>query len=169
MTFTGENITVTGAPGHLIDCDGRRWWDGQGCNGGVRKPEFFLAHLANSSIVNLNVKNTPVHAFSIYSCRNLLVSGITIDSSDGDYVNGGHNTDGFNVEGSSSNITINNCIVKNQDDCLSVKSGMDVVFEGNFCSGGHGISIGSVGGRKDNVVERVLMKNNIVADSENGI
>ncbi|BES97568.1 Hypothetical protein NTJ_10381 [Nesidiocoris tenuis] len=168
IRISGKNITVTGAPGHLIDCDGKRWWDGKGGNGGVKKPKFFFARLTDSSIVNLNVKNTPVHAFSINTCKNLLVSGITIDNTDGDCAHGGHNTDGFDV-GCSSNITIKDCIVKNQDDCLAVNSGKDIVFEGNFCSGGHGISIGSVGGRKDNVVERVLLKNNIVADSANGI
>ncbi|CAB0000748.1 unnamed protein product, partial [Nesidiocoris tenuis] len=167
LKMKSKNITVTGAPGHLIDCDGKRWWDGRGGNGGVKKPKFFFARLTDSSIVNLNVKNTPVHAFSINTCKNLLVSGITIDNTDGDCAHGGHNTDGFDV-GCSSNITIKDCIVKNQDDCLAVNSGKDIVFEGNFCSGGHGISIGSVGGRKDNVVERVLLKNNIVADSANG-
>ena len=39
-----------------------RWWDGEGGNGGVDKPKFFAAHslTGSSSIVNLNIKNTPV-------------------------------------------------------------------------------------------------------------
>lgn len=38
-----------------------------------------------------------------------------------------------------------------------------------MCSGGHGLSIGSVGGRDDNTVETVTFYNNEVKDSVNGM
>ncbi|PSR75797.1 hypothetical protein PHLCEN_2v8914, partial [Hermanssonia centrifuga] len=31
--------------------------------------------------------------------------------------------------------------IKNQDDCLAINKGSNIVFQGNTCSGGHGISI----------------------------
>ena len=31
--------------------------------------------------------------------------------------------------------------VLNQDDCLAINKGSNIVFQGNTCSGGHGISI----------------------------
>ena len=37
-----------------------------------------------------------------------------------------------------------------------------------MCSGGHGLSIGSVGGRDDNTVETVKFLNNEVKNSVNG-
>lgn len=121
IRMSGSDITVTGGEGHLIDGEGSRWWDGEGNNGGKTKPKMFYAHsLDDSTITGLNVKNTPVNAFSILA-DNLVLDGITFDNSDGDS-NGGHNTDAFNV-GRSSYITIKNADVKNQDDCLAVNSG----------------------------------------------
>jgi len=37
ITVGGTNITVTGAPGSIIDGNGGAWWDGQGSNGGQPK------------------------------------------------------------------------------------------------------------------------------------
>lgn len=121
IRVSGSDITVTGSEGHLIDGEGSRWWDGEGNNGGKTKPKLFYAHsLDDSTISGLNVKNTPVNAFSIQS-DNLVLDGIVFDDSDGDS-NGGHNTDAFNV-GESTYITIKNANVKNQDDCLAINSG----------------------------------------------
>lgn len=39
IAVSGENIRVEGTTGHLIDCDGARWWDGKGGNGGKTKPK----------------------------------------------------------------------------------------------------------------------------------
>jgi polygalacturonase len=36
------------------------------------------------------------------------------------------------------------------------------------CDGGHGLSIGSVGGKSDNDVSNVLFTNSVVKNSENG-
>jgi hypothetical protein len=50
------------------------------------------------------------------------LTDVTIDNSDGDVDEGGHNTDAFDV-GSSTGITISGATVYNQDDCLAVNSG----------------------------------------------
>jgi polygalacturonase len=123
--------------------------------------------MKHSSISNLNVKNTPVQGFSINGATNLTLDHITIDNSAGD-ANGGHNTDAFDV-GSSTGVTISNANVKNQDDCLAVNSGTDITFTGGTCSGGHGISIGSVGGRSDNVVKNVKILSSSISNSDNGV
>lgn len=44
----------------------------------------------------------------------------------------------------------------------------DITFENGVCSGGHGLSIGSVGGRSDNTVDTVTFYNNEVKSSVNG-
>jgi polygalacturonase len=186
ISVSGNNITVTGSAGHLIDAGGPKWWDGKGSNGGKTKPkvqdphhlhldllltdsQFFSAHaLTHSTITSLNIKNIPVQGFSINTAHSLTLSHITIDNSAGDGPTGGHNTDAFDV-GSSSDITISHANITNQDDCLAINSGRSIRFLDGTCSGGHGLSIGSVGGRSDNDVDGVLIANSTIARSQNGV
>lgn len=167
IKITGSGLKISGASGHLIDCGGARWWDGEGGNGGKDKPKFIRLQLKSSTVTNLNVKNTPVQAFSIGDSTDVTLSGITMDNSAGDS-QGGHNTDAFDV-GSSTGITITGANVQNQDDCLAVNSGRNIIFTKSTCSGTHGISIGSVGGRSDNVVSNVTISSSTVKNSDNGI
>lgn len=51
----------------------------------------------------------------------------------------GHNTDGFDC--STTNLVIEDSTIMNQDDCLAINKGSNIVFQRNTCSGGHGISI----------------------------
>ncbi|KAF4546527.1 Endopolygalacturonase [Lasiodiplodia theobromae] len=169
ISISGTNIKVSGASGHVIDGNGAAWWDGEGSNSKTNiKPKFFYAHnlKGKSSIKGLHVKNTPVQGFSIDGSSGLTLDSITIDNSAGASL--GHNTDGFDI-GDSSDITISNSHVTNQDDCLAVNSGTNIKFIGNTCIGGHGISIGSVGGRSNNVVNGVTVQNCNIQDSENGV
>ncbi|KAL5357293.1 glycoside hydrolase [Aspergillus floccosus] len=168
LQISGKGIKVQGASGAVLNPDGARWWDGEGGNGGKTKPKFFYAHdLTDSSITNLHIENTPVQAVSINGCDGLTVTDMTIDNSAGDSA-GGHNTDGFDI-GSNSNVVITGAKVYNQDDCVAVNSGTSVTFSGGVCSGGHGLSIGSVGGRSDNTVDTVTFKDSTVKSSTNGI
>lgn len=169
ISVSGTGITVKGAAGHVIDGRGAKWWDGKGSNGGVKKPKFFYAHkMISSTITGLNVKNTPVQGFSINGASDLTLQDITIDNSDGDTDTGGHNTDAFDV-GSSDGVRIIGANVKNQDDCLAINSGTNILFTGGTCSGGHGLSIGSVGGRDDNTVKGVVISNSKISNSQNGV
>ncbi|KAL6832226.1 endopolygalacturonase [Trichoderma camerunense] len=168
LQIEGNDITIQGASGSVLDPQGSRWWDGEGSNGGKTKPKFFAAHdLTSSSITNLNIRNTPVQAVSVNGVNGLTITGMTIDNSAGDS-GGGHNTDGFDI-GSSSNVVISGAKVYNQDDCVAVNSGTNITFTGGLCSGGHGLSIGSVGGRDDNTVQTVTFSNSQVTKSANGI
>ncbi|ORY59640.1 polygalacturonase [Pseudomassariella vexata] len=168
LQIKGNKITIEGASGAYLNPDGARWWDGEGSNGGVTKPKFFYAHdLISSSITNLHIQNTPVQAVSVNGCTDLTITSMTIDNSAGD-TGGGHNTDGFDI-GSSTGVTITGANVYNQDDCVAINSGTDITFSGGVCSGGHGLSIGSVGGRDDNTVSTVTFNDNEVKNSVNGI
>ncbi|GIK04998.1 hypothetical protein Aspvir_009097 [Aspergillus viridinutans] len=168
LQISGTNIKVEGASGATLNPDGARWWDGLGGSGPVTKPKFFAAHdLTSSSITNLHILNTPLQAVSINGCNGLTITDMTIDDSAGD-TQGGHNTDGFDI-GSSSNVVITGAKVYNQDDCVAVNSGTGITFTNGLCSGGHGLSIGSVGGRSDNTVQNVSFTNSQVTKSDNGI
>ncbi|KAN0085408.1 Glycoside hydrolase [Elaphomyces granulatus] len=168
ILISGSGITVTGASGSVINGDGGRWWDGKGGNGGKKKPRFFAAHRLNSStITGITIKNSPVQIFSIDDSTDLTLSQITIDNSAGDST-GAHNTDAFDI-GQSTGVTITGAKVYNQDDCIAINSGKNILVNDSYCHGGHGLSIGSVGGRDDNVVSNVTFSNSQVVNSQNGI
>ncbi|KAF2623511.1 glycoside hydrolase family 28 protein [Macroventuria anomochaeta] len=169
LNIGGSKITVKGASGAVLNPDGARWWDGEGGNGGKTKPKFLYLHsLTDSTVTDLSIKNTPVQAVSIASCDGLTITDMTIDDSAGDTDSLGHNTDGFDI-GTSSNVVIDGAKVYNQDDCVAVNSGTSITFQNGLCSGGHGLSIGSVGGRSSNDVDTVTFYNNVIQNSVNGI
>lgn len=121
--------------------------------------------------------------------QTLTLSDVTIDGSAGDSA-GGKNTDCFDIgklwqpamstlgqllillfslPGSSDGVTITGATCKNQDDCVAINSGTNIKFTGGTCSGGHGLSIGSVGGRDDNTVKTVEFSSSTVSNSMNGV
>ncbi|KAJ6537741.1 glycosyl hydrolases family 28-domain-containing protein [Mycena capillaripes] len=172
----GQDITIQGASGSVIDGNGQAWWDGQGSNGGATKPDHFivLKTTGKSLLQNLHIQNWPVHCFEITSASGTTITGLTLDNSAGNAPNsasGGlpaaHNSDGFDVSG-STNIVITNTTVINQDDCVAVTSGTNITVSNMVCDGGHGLSIGSIGGKSNNDVSNVLFTNSVVKNSENG-
>ncbi|EOA83962.1 glycoside hydrolase family 28 protein [Exserohilum turcica Et28A] len=167
VSIGGSKITVKGNPGSVLDGDGARWWDGKGGNGGKVKPKFFAAHgMTSSTISGITIKNPPVQVVSINGANGLNIVNFTIDGSAGDKL--GHNTDGFDIS-DSTNVVIDGAKVHNQDDCVAINSGTHISFTNGYCSGGHGLSIGSVGGRSNNVVDSVTFANSEVANSDNGL
>lgn len=108
-----------------------------------------------------------MQVFSINGAQGLVVDGVTVNDSAGD-AGGGHNTDAFDI-GSSSGVTIQNSKVYNQDDCVAINSGTNIYVSNLYCSGGHGLSIGSVGGRDDNTVSNVTFTGSQVVNSQNGV
>ncbi|KAH7305127.1 BcPG4, endopolygalacturonase 4 [Rhexocercosporidium sp. MPI-PUGE-AT-0058] len=167
FSVSGTGIRVTGLSGSTIDGNGAKYWDGGGGDSGMTKPKFFQAHnIVNGVIDQLTIVNPPVQVFSINGCTNTQFSSITIDAKAGDAL--GKNTDAFDI-GNSDGITIKGATVYNQDDCVAVNSGTNIIFTGGFCSGGHGLSIGSVGGRDNNVVDGVQFLSSTVTKSVQAI
>ncbi|SJL13829.1 uncharacterized protein ARMOST_17277 [Armillaria ostoyae] len=111
------------------------------------------------------VLNSPAQAISIGNSDGLTFDSITVDNSAGDTNSLGHNTDGFDV--SADDVTIKNSVVKNQDDCIAINSGSNIVFQNNQCSGGHGISVGSISTGK--TVTDVTISGNTVTNSMYGL
>ncbi|KAF6828215.1 endopolygalacturonase [Colletotrichum musicola] len=163
----GKKVSVIGASGHSISCEGERWWDGKGGNGGKKKPKFFKVKINDGSISGLKVKNTPAHGFSISGVSGLKVLNVEFNNKDGD-TKGGHNTDAFDV-GNSNDVTISGAKVYNQDDCLAINSGTKITFENGYCYGSHGLSIGSVGGRSSNEVKDIIIRDSTIEKADNGI
>ncbi|KAL9054446.1 MAG: hypothetical protein Q9162_004168 [Coniocarpon cinnabarinum] len=167
LSISGTGVTVTGSG--IIDGNGPQYWDGQGSNGGITKPKFFSAHNLDSSTINgITLKNAPIQFMSIQS-DDLTISGLTIDNGAASGPNGvAHNTDAFDI-GSSNGVSISNTKVNNQDDCVAINSGTNIEMSGMTCNGSHGLSIGSVGGRSNNVVENVSVRDSTITNGQNGL
>ncbi|KAG8951554.1 hypothetical protein FRC04_005840 [Tulasnella sp. 424] len=177
--IAGSNIKFNGN-GHTFNGQGPSYWDGLGGTG-TTKPKFLRVTMTGT-FTNLKVLNSPINTFSVGTDGPLTISKVTIDdwrfmksetpAALGDQPNSnsagkaaGHNTDGFDV--GSHNLLITDCVVMNQDDCLAVNKGTNITFQNNKCSGGHGISIGSIS--SDAVVNGVYITGNTVTDSDNGL
>ncbi|KAJ1562055.1 hypothetical protein HK096_002273, partial [Nowakowskiella sp. JEL0078] len=79
------------------------------------------------------------------------------------------NTDGVNIV-RTNNIYIGDTFVQNGDDCLTGTNGtINWTAENIWCKGGHGLSIGSLGGGKVRaIVENVSIRNVQMIDHQNG-
>jgi galacturan 1,4-alpha-galacturonidase len=64
-------------------------------------------------------------------------------------------------------VTIEDSTVINQDDCIAINKGSNIIFKGNSCTGGHGISIGSISSGV--TVSGVQILNNVVKNNQNGL
>ncbi|TFK74073.1 polygalacturonase [Pluteus cervinus] len=149
FTVSGESITFNGN-GNTFDGGGPFYWDGLGGNGGIEKPAPMMKIEISGTFSDVVVVNSPERCYSVGSNPGpLVMSNLVVDDSQGDVPNAqsnglpaGHNTDGFDV--STTNLIIKDSMVHNQDDCLAINKGSNIVFTGNTCINGHGISIGSI-------------------------
>ena len=155
IKVAGTDVTITAEKGAIIDGNGQAWWDGLGSNGGVAKPNHFITVKAvgKSLVKNLVIQNYPVHCFSISGSNGLVVENILLNNTAGEAPNNrskglaaAHNTDGFGIS-STDGMTLRDSRVLNQDDCVAVTSGNNITVSNMYCDGGHGLSIGSVGGK----------------------
>ncbi|ORY88355.1 polygalacturonase [Leucosporidium creatinivorum] len=165
MQVAGDDITWNGN-GHTIDGNGAYWWDGEGSNGGRTKPRPMFKVKISGTMSDVYLLNPPVQAFSVANKAALTISGATVDVADGNEDDLGHNTDAFDVSGSTS-LTIKNSKIDNQDDCIAINDATDLVFDSNTCNGGHGISIGSIKTGKN--VKGVTISNNVINNSQQGL
>ena len=142
-------------------------WDGLGGGGGKIKPKFFKANdLTDSLIQGITIKNAPKNSFSLNRVTRLTIKDVTVDDSDGDYDTGGHNTDGFNIN-NADQVYFSGVKVWNQDDCMNVNSGTNIYWTNGFCSGGHGLSIGSVA--NGSVVRNVTFENTVLEKQQQSV
>ncbi|KAG8886460.1 hypothetical protein FRB98_001279 [Tulasnella sp. 332] len=140
LTFSTNNVIYNGGD-HKINGNGASYWDGQGTDGGVAKPHPFIKFKGYGTFEDVTILNSPAQAISVGTTGSTVIQGITVDNSAGDAGALGHNTDGFDI--SASSVTLSKNVVKNQAALLCY-SGSAIVIEDMTCSGGHGISIGSI-------------------------
>ncbi|RQM15862.1 hypothetical protein KXD40_009421 [Peronospora effusa] len=161
----GTDLIVKG--NGVLEGQGSWYWE-QGQS--IIRPVFFrLQNVMNSTVSEITIKNMPFHTFSIVTCKDTTLTGLTIDARAGNGI--AKNTDGFGLI-MNDHVTITKNTIYNQDDCLAIQSSTNTVFRDNYCCGGYGISIGSIGGNSINqstTVQGLLVKGNTIVDSVNGL
>ncbi|KAI0764836.1 endo-polygalacturonase PG1 [Fomes fomentarius] len=168
---SGKSITFNGN-GHTFDGNGASYWDGKGVNDGVTKPVPMMKIKISGTYSNVMVKNSPARVYSVSNPAQLTMSQLTIDNSAGDAPNSksggkaaGHNTDGFDC--STTNLIIQDSTIHNQDDCLAINKGSNIVFQRNTCINGHGISVGSIGSGV--TVSGITIKDNVIQNNDQAL
>ncbi|KAK1935410.1 putative endopolygalacturonase A [Phytophthora citrophthora] len=165
MSISGNSLTVKGSG--TLDGQGDWYWK-QGES--ITRPVFVkLQNVVGSNISGFTVKNSPFRTFSVVTCQQTTITGLTLDSSAG---NGrAQNTDGFDMT-KNDHVTITGNKIYNQDDCLAMQSSTNTIFSNNLCSGSHGISVGSIGGAavdQTTTVSGLTVQGNTITNSDNGL
>ncbi|CAE6439184.1 unnamed protein product [Rhizoctonia solani] len=167
FTLSGTGIIFNGN-GFTIDGQGAKYWDGDGTSSSAKQAKPHPMINCSGTVENVKVLNSPAQVFSMGNDAALVVSNIDINNSAGNAANSlsgskpaAHNTDGFDV--STDDVTIQDSTIVNQDDCLAINKGSNIVFQNNKCTGGHGISIGSVA--SGSTVSNVHITGNTITDN----
>ncbi|KIM74136.1 glycoside hydrolase family 28 protein [Piloderma croceum F 1598] len=160
-TSSSTGTFIFNGDGKTLNRQGASYWDGKGTSGGVTKPHP-MVHITNAggSFKNVTVLNSPAHAISVSNTAPITITGVTSVG-----MSLACNTDCFDVAASSVTITGNAC--RNQDDCMAVNAGSNIKLLSNTCTGGHGISIGSIA--SGSKVNKNMISGNNVTDSMYGL
>lgn len=128
-----------------MDGNGQAWYDLYAENEYILRPTLIGAiGLHNSSISNLNLVYSPTYYHFVANSTNVLFDNINISGYSNDN-NTAKNTDGWDTY-RSSDITIQNSVVYNGDDCVSFKpNSTSILVQNVYCNGSHGMSVGSLG------------------------
>ncbi|KAG6616002.1 endopolygalacturonase 2 [Phytophthora cinnamomi] len=165
VLLSGNSLTVKGSG--TLDGQGAWYWK-QGES--ITRPVFFrLQNVVGSTLSGFTLKNSPFRTFSLVTCQQTTLSGLLLDSRDGNGI--AKNTDGFDLT-KNDHITITGNKIYNQDDCLAMQSSTNTIFNNNYCCGGHGISIGSLGGNTvddSSTVQGLTVQGNHIENSDNGL
>lgn len=145
--ITGLNIISSSGSG-VIDGNGQASWDLFAQDSSYDRPTMLYITGASSNVAVRNVKmiNAPnVFVSATSGTSSVQLAGLALSAvSTSD--NLPKNTDGFDVSG--SHVTLSDISIVNDDDCIAFKPGASYVTATNItCTGGHGISVGSLGSK----------------------
>ncbi|PWA99835.1 Glycoside hydrolase, family 28 [Artemisia annua] len=160
-------LVVTG--GGFLYGHGRKAWPHNDCakNSHCKSLPYTMRFdfVNNSRIEHLNSFNSRSGHFNLFSCHKVEMSYIRISAP---YWS--PNTDGIHI-GLSTQIRILDSIIKTGDDCVSMVTGsQDIEIQRVQCGPGHGFSIGSLGGSKnEDPVSRITIRDSSLKRTQNGL
>lgn len=171
-------INTDGAPHENITIEGHGTIDAAGSvlyraeldeAKGKRGRAVCLRNTAGVTIRGVTIRHSPAWCLHLLYCRDVVVEGVSIHTK---YDEAGnryrlHNGDGMDID-SCRDVTVRNCHIASQDDCIAIKSGRnaegrrvgipsrDIVIENCTFGSGFGVAIGS---EMSGGVENVTVKN----------
>jgi len=152
--------------GGTLDGNGQAYWN-SGELGGPKVIKFSLT--GNSKISDISVTNSPAQHISVNGCNGCVFTNVNVkvDSSRLKSGSVAKNTDGFDVSGVTG-VQILNSVINNGDDCVAVNGGVyNLHITGMNCTGGHGVSIGSLGKANANdIVSGVVVTNSVFTNTK---
>lgn len=177
--LSGENIHLHG-PG-TIDGNGQIWWDtyatskNSGVAGGssttfARPIPLTVGNATNVVVENLRIVQSPFWHQFCYQSKNVVYQNLHISSVSANASHPTANSDAIDIY-RSSQVSIRNWVVDNDDDCVSFKpNSTDISVQDLFCRGSHGISVGSLGQYKNetDIVQNVYVNNITMLNAQNG-
>ncbi|KAJ5598566.1 hypothetical protein N7537_008650 [Penicillium hordei] len=140
----------------VIDGNGQESWDLFAKDSSYRRPTLlYITGGSNIEVSNLRQQNPPNVFNSVKgntkTAKFLKLTMVATSQSK----NEPKNTDGFDI-GASTDVTISNVHVTNDDDCVAFKPGADgVIVKDITCTGSHGLSVGSLGKSGEDFVKNV--------------
>jgi polygalacturonase len=165
-----QNIRITGKG--TIDGSGQWWWDNYRTFTASRPRLVEFLKCRGITVSGVHLKDSPGWNLHPVFSEDIKVEGVTITAPESS-----HNTDGINPNG-SRNVTISGCTIDVGDDCIAIKSGMDVPAEERrptenvivrdcLMKRGHGgVTIGS---ETCGDVRHVLVSNCVFEGTDNGV
>ncbi|KAG9041854.1 hypothetical protein FS837_011650 [Tulasnella sp. UAMH 9824] len=177
--LSGNNIYLHG-PG-TIDGNGQIWWDtyatskDSGVAGGssttfARPIPLTVGNATNVVVEDLRIIQSPFWHQLCYQSKNVVYQGLHISSVSSNASHPTANSDAIDIY-RSSQVSIRNWVVDNDDDCVSFKpNSTDIAVQDLFCRGSHGISVGSLGQYKNetDIVQNVYVNNITMLNAQNG-
>ncbi|KAH6669239.1 PGX, glycoside hydrolase family 28 protein [Halenospora varia] len=164
----GNDVNIYG--GGTIDGNGQVWYDLYASNIYTLRPVLFgLDGLKNSVISNLVLRYSPEYYHFIANSTNVVFDNINI-AGGSKSKNLAKNTDGWDTY-RSSDITIQNSVINNGDDCVSFKpNSTNILVQNLWCNGSHGISVGSLGQYKGeyDIVQNIYVYNISMHNASDG-
>lgn len=159
-----DGVLVTGSG--TIDGRGQNVWKySTRSNAGARLPvSLVFMFVQNGRINNLKFVNSMGVHLKITDSKDVEVSKLTITAPDES-----PNTDGI-VISSSSNVRVSNTIIGTGDDCVAIGHGTEnIMVSGITCGPGHGLSVGSLGKRKDELsLKGITIRDSTLIGTTNG-
>ena len=162
-----KNITIEGK-GTIDACGTLLYRAELDENKGKRGRAVYVRNTENLTIRGVTIRQSPAWCLHIHYCNNVTVDGVKIYTK---YAEDGsryklHNGDGIDVD-ACSQVSITNCLIESQDDCIAIKSGRDeegrrvgipskgVLVENCRFTSGFGVAVGSeMSGGVENVTVR---------------
>ncbi|CAI8603752.1 unnamed protein product [Vicia faba] len=165
--FDVDNLVLKGSG--VFDGQGAISWPLNDCKQNKGKcaslPDSFKFDKINNSVVSdITSLNSMGFHYHVHRCTNVSFTNLTITAP-----GNSPNTDGMHIS-SSSLISVTDSVIGTGDDCISIgHTTSNITITGITCGPGHGISIGSLGKRKEEkTVDGVFVKNCSFTNTTNG-